>query len=81
MRDPKIRKFFESIGYPKEWIEEGQKYSLEHSYVAFDPEWALEPIPPLPKKQYLTCCCKEKIPIRLQVGTLHNFQLFMLAEQ
>jgi len=50
MRDPKIRKFFESIGYPKEWIEEGQKYSPEDSYVAFDPEWALEPIPPLPKK-------------------------------
>ncbi|RLI76154.1 hypothetical protein DRP04_12875, partial [Archaeoglobales archaeon] len=50
MKDPKIRAFFESIGYPRDWIDEGMKYRPEDSYVAFNPEWAEEPPPPLPNK-------------------------------
>jgi len=50
MRDPKIRAFFESIGYPRDWIEEAMKYRPEDSYVAFNPEWAEEHPPLLPNK-------------------------------
>lgn len=55
MRDPKIRAFFEPIGYPKEWIEE---------YTTFNLEWIEEPPLPLPNKSIsdktaLACLDKE----------------------
>ncbi len=32
-------KFYEAIGYPREWLEDAKKYSPKDSYVIFDPSW------------------------------------------
>jgi long-chain acyl-CoA synthetase len=36
------------LGYPSDWIAEGEDYSEDAAYVAFEPDWA-EGIPPIPE--------------------------------
>lgn len=48
MREPRVRRFFESMGYPQAWIEDGSRYGPDAAYIAHDPDWDTYPMPPLP---------------------------------
>jgi long-chain acyl-CoA synthetase len=40
--------FYQTIGYPKAWLEEAKKYGPHESYVIYDPSWD-EPIETIPR--------------------------------
>lgn len=48
MRESRIREFFEKMGYPRAWIQDGARFSPKDAYIAHDPEWDTYPMPPLP---------------------------------
>ena len=46
--DKTFQKFYNSIDYPAEWIEQGKKYAEDDAYVISHPTWFYEPMPPAP---------------------------------
>jgi long-chain acyl-CoA synthetase len=46
--DDTFNKFYSSIGYPGEWIEQGKGYAPDDAYVISHPSWFLELMPPPP---------------------------------
>jgi acyl-CoA synthetase (AMP-forming)/AMP-acid ligase II len=40
--------FYNRLNYPKAWLEEGEKYNKNDSYVIYDPSWH-DPIPNIPE--------------------------------
>lgn len=40
--------FYKRLNYPKVWLEEGEKYNNNDSYVIYDPSWH-DPIPDIPE--------------------------------
>jgi long-chain acyl-CoA synthetase len=47
--DKALTDCYQSLEYPKKWIEEGQGYSPEDAYVISHPSWFMEALPLIPK--------------------------------
>jgi long-chain acyl-CoA synthetase len=47
--DDVFYRFYERIGYPRKWIDEGKKYAAEDSYVMPHPSWYWEELPDIPE--------------------------------
>lgn len=46
--EERLQELYSRIGYPKEWLEEAQRYNPEDSYVIFDPAWGNGEMPEVP---------------------------------
>jgi len=46
--DEEFYRCYETIEYPKEWLDEGKKYAPGDSYVISHPSWYWEEMPPIP---------------------------------
>lgn len=47
--DKAFYRCYETIEYPKEWLDEGKRYTPGDSYVISHPSWYWEEMPPIPK--------------------------------
>lgn len=47
--EERVKDFYRRLGYPEAWLTEAETYRPEDSYVIFDPDWSLNPIPDIPE--------------------------------